>query len=370
MASRSRTRTVPFPSGGQRQFTSFGHPFGWEAGSPSRPKSFEKCDDVWKDGKNDHPLSIYREQWNVLPLNGINAVGPNQWEFQNYYDENVYLPSFISLPTWPSRTEDATKLLARTNPNRYGVQSLENLVDAKDLPKLLKLAGDTILKRGAGAYLTWEFGWKPLISDLKKVLDFQGQVDKKVNELHRLYQSGGLHRKMNLQRYTDTKDDSQTIFSSFGTTLTVRRQAIVEAERWGSVRYLPTSLPPKNERAYRQLAVRLVYGLDLSPSSVWEALPWTWLADWFGNVGDYLVRFNNLVPLVASTPCIMERYTQTTIHTRSDNVTNITGGSSIALLEGLNRYLVAPGITASIPFLTDRQLSILGALFITKHRAR
>jgi hypothetical protein len=375
MATRTRTQNVQIPSGGTAKLTASGMPAGTQTDSFSsagKQLHYAQCVDTTGSPRQDHGLSIEKYvSKSFVPLSGVLGTGVWQTTFDKFYGGLAISPdAHLSLPAMPSLASDAAKLVARTNPNSYQVQTLENLADIGDLPKLIKLGGDTILKKGAGAYLTWSFGWAPLLSDLRKLLDFQGRVNRKVKDLHRLYSKGGIHRHLDLQNANVENAQNTGIYSAISGTLTCRAKSATSYRRWGTVRYLPSSLPPRDESEYRRDAIRIVYGLELSPSAIWEALPWTWLADWFGDVGDYLVQYNNVVPVTMSTPCIMEETTTTWDWERVDSNKSVLGGSKSLVRWTKKRSLVPPGLSATMPFLSARQLSILGALFITKHRAK
>lgn len=332
------------------------------------------CDDITGSSGADHALVIEKFNFDRIPMTGTQMdslhPGCKLREYVNYYPSGCWINPGHLPTTLESTVSCSTRLLARTNPNRYDVALPVFIYELKDLPEMLRLAGNSILKKGAGQYLSWEFGWKPLIADLKRMLDFTGRVNKRITELHKLHSRGGLRRSMSLSQDTQESASTSTIESNLGVVISGRTTKFTKAERWGSVRWLPTALPPKDESEYRRLALRAVYGLELSASNLWEAIPWSWLVDWFTDVGDFLVQYNNMIPVIPSTPCIMTRI-ETKVTIEPTNLPSwLTGGSLIGTRSSKKRELVGAGLTAALPFLTERQLSILGALFITKHRAR
>jgi hypothetical protein len=53
-------------------------------------------------------------------------------------------------------------------------------------------------------------------------------------------------------------------------------------------------------------AVKIAYGIHAqNPASLWEVIPWTWLADWFAPIQDLLQRYNGVLPLVIDNLCVM-----------------------------------------------------------------
>lgn len=311
----------------------------------------------------------YESNFDGITGNNPDNVNPNRDEFSNY-DFRMLFDGFrdvgyVSFDFSKSNAACATQLLAETNPNKYSMNGPVSFLELRDIPKMLKLAGDNIIQNAAGATLSWQFGWKPLLSDIKKVLNWQALVDKKVKELHHLHQQGGLRRRR--QFGVENRENTSTVLvrNSWSTKIEYDLQRSESIEKWGSVRWLPTSLPPKDETEYRKLAFRIAYGLEFSAANIWEAIPWSWLVDWFSNVGTYMSVHNNVVPVRASTPCIMTRKMRTVKFTPKMPKA-LSGGNGFGSSVEKFRQLTAPGLTASIPFLTGRQLSILGSLAILR----
>jgi hypothetical protein len=276
-------------------------------------------------------------------------------------------------------------LLARTNPGRADISLPTFIGEMKDFPMMIRQEGRLALnlktlgrnlsrkgkiKEAADAYLGYKFGIAPLLSDLKKIISFQDAVDKRINELDRLYSKGGLRRRVNL--WSDTKSSSSTtiIASEFGGSLllTARVTTITKVKRWGTVRWIPTSPPQfitdSEKKAY---ARRLVFGLNAFSLGLtaWELLPWSWLADWFLNVQNLLEAHNNTVPAKAVNCCIMTQSDTTSDISRTSHP-EYTGGNATLVRGNRVRSLQTAALNTSLPFLNGSQLSILGALSVSK----
>ncbi|UJQ85649.1 MAG: putative maturation protein [Alehxovirus nemorisvivens] len=371
MPSRNRVEEMPFTDGGIRA--------QWREATqswiiPPNPIILNGayryrgvCDDTIGSPGVAHPLTIEKKTNTFLTINGMKTY-PNG----DFYYHTNYVPvtsidvGHLTVNKGDTLANDFTRLYARTNPNRATVMGAVSIAELRDLPRMVKLAGESILKNSAGGYLSWTFGWAPLLDDLRKLLDFNGAVDRKVKELHRLYSKGGLRRRMTLHK-TEGADANSFSGGPGDAQWVINQKITTQYRKWGTVRWYPTSLPPKNEGEYRRLAIQLAFGLDVSASTVWNVLPWTWLIDWFSNVGDYLEAYKNTVPVTPVNACIMQT-TRTRKHSvkspSSDKVWEISHGQ--ATRTSLQRTLGSPSITASIPFLTGRQLSILSALAITR----
>jgi hypothetical protein len=253
----------------------------------------------------------------------------------------------------------------------------------RDLGRL-RIQGRNVLTRGpqrvhpkliANHYLSYEMGWKPLISDLRKLLSFQSLVDKKMRELQNLYSNGGIQRRVRLPDWkgsTHDEDSSVVVESALGVLIRCKRLKSTTIERWGTVRWTPSSLPDArfSQTDLQRLARDLTFGMKgISAKQVWDAIPWTWLVGWFTNVDDFLQAHDNRIPLNHSVPCVMTRTVTRDQFTRlpGQNL-DFTGGYGTTTLETKERVSSTGTLAASLPFINGRMFSILGALAIQRKR--
>lgn len=330
----------------------------------------EFCNDTIGDYGNDHPLSL--RKYDRIPFTMDGGPDPGK-QLTNWFQYSIS-PSHLGSGFDSSAL--ATLLIARTNPSRPAVQLPVFVAEMRDFPRLVRLAGRTLLQKGASANLSYHFGWKPLISDLLKMFNFQATVAKRVTELERLYQKGGIKRRMSLTETTVTETGSETTILSnpwyartkgIPTTSTVRRS-------WGTCRWVPNGTSYPRTHMQRVNAARK-YALGLHPSqitqNVWEALPWSWLVDWFGNVGSFLQASNNSIAKTHGRINIMI----TTETTRTYKVTSKPAWATLSPSTPEQKTIYksrdlqsGPSLSAHVPFLTGRQLSILGSLAILRSR--
>jgi hypothetical protein len=338
----------------------------------------------------DHSLNINQTLWEDLqPLHGISDNGLSVRVYNQYSSPVracISLTATPSLPAVRGASTIATECLARTNPSRPIVSIPNFLYELKDLPGMLHDIGrlkqnltraikQRDLKRyAANQYLAGVMGWSPLIDDLQKMLSFQDHVDKRVRELTRLYQKGGMKRT-----YRNKTDSASAQTNTLNRNIDSRGSASVlcniscvrERQSWSSVRWIPTSLPKDlSNDALRRKARDLVFGLNIQPQYVWDALPWSWLIDWFGNMGDYLRSNSYVVPAKSSTVCVMHHTTTTHIVSRANPSASGTpaGGYARRTVDEKLRFVSGAALTASLPILSRRQMSILGALHVQRLR--
>ena len=403
-----RSYTLASPSGGKRQRAFNGTFFDDSTQGPTTGWSVHSCEDDTGPGV-DHPLLInHIEKNGVTPLTGSRGAAVPGW-FSWYYNYENWLPDYLlgtnlsHIPgTLPSAGAMATEVLARSNPSKPYVSLPNFLYELKDLPGMIRDIGHLKhqvggLAKGRGPtgglsgrdlanhQLSVQMGWDPLIGDLRKLMDFQSKVDRKVVDLNNLFvNNGGLHRTIGKEKpstssgggrsglWTEVLTSSSDVFveSGIGILIQCRLTTTTTRKSWGSTRWNST-LPPDRSYSSDQLASlarSLVFGLNVNQRAIWDAIPWTWMIDWFTNIGSYLDATNNAIPVSASTPCIMTHTRTVTEWKRIDGNTDIKGAEGSTVIESKHRTIAGPTLSAAIPFLNGRQLSILGALAIQRKR--
>lgn len=327
----------------------------------------------------DHDLDIDHESRLIDPLNGERFTSPTAGrKFSNYLAPGQLVSlSHLTTPGAPSFGVAGTTVLARTHPGRADVSLPVFIAELRDLPNMLRSAGEFLRGRTirglrrklAGEYLSYNFGWSPLFSDLRKMMQFQASVDKRAQELKRLYSKGGLKRRIRIGNWSNHQEDNPTIDSVTGIVITTRRSVDTAVKMWGTVRWRPAALPVTiTNEALRKQAENAIFGKSLQVVDAWNLIPWSWLVDWFGNIGDFLEAHNNRIPCYPG-PINVMKTTETNVHwTRTDSNNWVKGGNSHATLRTLQRRITSGTMEADFSFLSNRQFSILGALGVTRAR--
>lgn len=362
-------------------------PGDWVVSSTyNAPSGFtERCDDVTGNPFADNALTIDKTVVQCQPL----VPGGSSSNGSYYATSGSVVPnvasSIVSNIPLPSTSALVDKLMANTNPNRADIDLPVFLFELKDIPKMVKEAGDAIrwyrgisgaspptVKGLANANLAYQFGWAPLFSDIYKLFSLLSGIEKRREEINNLFSKGGLRRNVSLGQQSSSNSQVVSIASSpIGTDISATRTTTHSLKSWGSVRWVPTATPgqtpqkPSDWDLFRQ-----IYGLDVGPATLWEAIPWSWLIDYFASVGDFLNARRNSIPVKATRICIM--HTRTTSITFSDIKMNSSsplswGGATGTRTEKFRTPTVPSALpTAKLRYLGAQQLSILGSLLITR----
>jgi hypothetical protein len=247
-------------------------------------------------------------------------------------------------------------------------------------------------RAAGGEYLNYEFGWLPLVSDIRNAA-------YSVANAHRLMSQYEAHSGHEVRRrYEFPVTDTKTI-----STVT----AIKEAEMMGSLSplqlfvdvnssrgtlykltrnykrtwfsgaftyHLPYDYSSRNWLSETANKAGYLLGIELTPDVVWNVLPWSWAADWFSNLGDVISNLSDWATdgLVMRYGYVMEHsFTTDTYYldraTRYKPVGSIYASTVTACYESKRRVKASPfGFGLSWNSFTPRQLAIAVALGITR----
>ena len=286
-----------------------------------------------------------------------------------------------------------TKLVSRaipTNPIVDGSVGLAELY-REGIPRAVGLSLDLSSKiaffRSLGSeYLNVEFGWKPFIADLKGAF-------KAVSESEQILLNLAEHSGKPLARRRFLPPEVSTSVvappsqayppgrgvpppATQGRPSRLYQTSTTRVDSWFSGEFVYHYDPGQmTEMSKIATQARHLYGLELTPEVVWNLAPWSWLVDWFANVGPVL---SNLAAfqqdgLVMRYGYVMQRYRKTDIHAlrygKASSIANFPTGDVIERYHG-DRKLRAPanpfGFGIVFDSLNNRQLAILTALGLTK----
>lgn len=351
---------------------------------PARATTWEQCVDSL--GKSvGHPLLLRKVTREFKPLNGTLTEGPNTYTAKDFYpymsldmEDRVHGPS-----TLPDVTTATTRLRAGTNPGRATLSLYAAIAELRDLPRMLrtkmlvqaaknpKSFGKKGPRNAGSLYLEWKFGWEPLIRDLSNLMNAVDQIDPRIKEVIALHSNGGLRRRLRLGNSGQMSESGPHFFHTIGTKLFgFKSKSVTTGEMWGTVRWLPSQLPglitPPPSRKLVYDAITGKSGNHIS--DVWQLLPWSWMGDWFSNMGSFLEAHANRIPCVATEVWIMRHQRTVTSWERADSQLWAAGGTGSSTYETKERLAGNDSLSVYLPYLNGGQLSILGALASSRSR--
>lgn len=304
--------------------------YGWREWTPStqwshattdlyNPRS-SGCTDVNPGYGRDNPLTIIHEN---VRLGRITASMTDEIESSEPYPYKLQIQGvcdtpIVSYPNWDEdraytdRVVFATKAAADVNPSKAKVDVAVFIGELRDLPSLFKNVGDDIFKYGANEYLKAQYGWRPLIKDLRNFFKVVNLVDKRMRNLERLnkdkmlrlpYRNKNPEVTLGAASYTEMRD----MFPGWQVELDT--QVSWRTSRWATVAFATevpenlVTLPSKDTLARVNQAL---YGGVVDGATLWQLMPWSWLFDWSSNVGDFLAANRNVVGAKVTDITVME----------------------------------------------------------------
>jgi hypothetical protein len=292
----------------------------------------------------------------------------------------------MSVPGLPSAAYNSTNAARRTNPSRPYVDVPVNILDLPDrigdigrsfkrmldrMPRparrIRPLDARSLRREAGGQWLRWKFFIEPLVGDIVRAANAQDQISRRIKEVNRLYSGRGLRRTVSQgghsRHFVDPYVTVQSLYDTWHvpvtTSTTVNHRTHV---RWAPQNKVGVKPAPD---VVRQWATRAVFGATVDLSTMWELTPWSWLADWFGNVGDYLAANRNIIPgrLVGVYPMGHTRTTQSFPgYSQSARGRISTLSSAQRIRERKTRAIGTASIIAHFGFLNGSQMGILAAL--------
>ena len=186
-------------------------------------------------------------------------------------------------------------------------------------------------KNAGGEYLNAVFGWKPLVSDVHSMLSLYLKLQAKLDQLRR--DAGKPVRRKGTLYYDRTVTPiSVTSGLSFGIRHSSNLESlgpetpsarlitwtVTETRVWFSGRgkyVLPIDLQEGPSEASIRDYLKLLSS-NVSPSVVYEVLPWSWLIDWFSNLGDIVqqVAGHGVGTYTLDYCYLMRKHSQTTYY--------------------------------------------------------
>jgi len=246
-----------------------------------------------------NPSRLYGDVYDYPPGNWYHYDGPQYARLATVSLLDYQLPPY-SLPNVLAAY--GTTAIARcipTNPLAGLTVALGEL-RSEGIPTVVGaglLKDRTRVARNAGSeYLNYQFGWLPLLSDIRSIAD--SVTNSKELEAEYVRNSG----KRLKRRYSFPVEESVEtveVANSFAALPKpnlilsqylscdprVNRTRTIRTERWfsGCFTYY---LPPNDGLARSAAVANKLYGTRLTPETLWNLTPWTWAADWIGNFGD------------------------------------------------------------------------------------
>lgn len=310
--------------------------------------------------------------------------------------QNIQLPSNIGTSDLNALGTQAIKELKPTN----NVANLAvDLLELKNegAPKLYGASlwkERTNLARGAGSeFLNHEFGWLPLVSDIKDscyaAVNYRKILDHYESNSHKLVKRSMDFPVKQSETWSVVNGAADVFIPSaaasgqfvdsalhrLGVVVKVRRDYERSWFRGTFTYHLPLGFNSHNALIDAASKAGPLLGIELTPEVVWSAIPWTWAADWISNLGDCISNFSDMAVdgLVMPYGYLMNHKVTTEEYIwTGDPGVNLrkcfcTPSSITSYVETKKRIRATPfGFGLNFSAFSPRQLAIMGALGLTR----
>lgn len=382
MPIRYRSLSVPFPTGkatyrdGTEYFVNGTQTYG-------------TMTDVTGNYGAENPLDAYKRSADYQPINGdvLFANGSLAWSLQDYIPDVARSTGYPSLSLGTSFRSEAGGI-ASSHPGSGDVELPVFLYELKDLPGMLKDAyqkgraleraakGNTKAaigrymsnpKNPAQDWLNYNFGWRPFIQDAISIAGLSNSIAKHSNTLRKwskghISRTAQLGSNSNSASGTVSYDNRIGILCDYHTTAHNRRWVV---SHWTIDEFSYNALLTD-----RSTQINRALGMDAGIHHVWNAMPYTWLTDWFVDIGSIIEVRSNRFGFRYRGGSVMTNTVRETKYVPRPKQ-GIPAVSPVTIrhewkLRGSASLNVAHN--SSIPFFSGGQLATLSSLAVTRGR--
>lgn len=273
---------------------------------------------------------------------------------------------------------------------REGVPSLPGIQSWEKRASLAKSAGSE--------YLNYIFGWAPLVKEIDDV----GRAARRHRDIMNHYHGNegkNTHRRFDFPlQHAETSFETEARWplalginnSSIDTSSSAPKRTVSllkETKSWfeGCFTYaLPSDTDSWTKAIGFGSDADQLFGLQLTPSILWELTPWSWAVDWFSNAGEVINNVTNFGAaglVMRYGYMMMETTERVTITTESANLVQrnlnksgpkyrvVGSGSTSRGYEVVTKRRVPAspfGFSVGWEGLSPTQLAITAALGITR----
>lgn len=267
-----------------------------------------------------------------------------------------------------------TQILAKLNPSRGQISPVNMFVELRDLPRTIRdvgyalgLGGGRRASNPGGTHLAIEFGVKPLLNDLTSLFQFAETLERRRRFLHKASSDGSVGGSLHVDGTTWPLISPSASVQGFGSVkgyYTARSSHTA----WFTGRYTAnlSGMPEPGSMLSKLMGMNLSMPIDI----LWNAIPWTWLIDYFSNWGDFITACGGSIPFEVTGTCIMCTST-TQITFRGTNYPQVPIAYSGDLRVVKKQRGVFPNVKNKLrfePVLTHSQWGILAALLAARSR--
>lgn len=233
-------------------------------------------------------------------------------------------------------------------------------------------------KHVADEWLNTQFGWVPFLSTLSDLIRTTQNVSSYIERLRRFNgkweKRGGRVAKVNTTSEYDMLHN--VLFSAdsrFSISTNVKTSVETKFDAWYEAKYRYW-IPELRKPGIPLSVLNQMYGMRVSPALIWELIPWSWLIDWFADIGRILQAADErqFGQLVSKDGYLMGHLTrrfktEANFHISSSSDSAHSYCTTYSMIDRKERIQSTPyGFGVHFTDLSPWKVSILAALGVSK----
>lgn len=244
-----------------------------------------------------------------------------------------------------------------------------------ELSTLFSIAMKGFISYLGNSYLMYRFGWMSFYNDIRTLSNITRRIESRVREFNSMAEHGDLRRRVDIYSVKSQEVATNQLWhSTYGITIRGDATYYYSYKVWGSVHWrpLPDYPMPVDDIGRWNLAVKSAFDLgEVDPETMWNLIPWSWLIDYFVDLGSYLETLEYTKFLRPYDICIMREH-QTRVVRKWDGKPGVTGkldGTFIHTAKQRDVWDDSLSIQpAGFELLTTSELTVITALLAKFHR--
>jgi hypothetical protein len=189
-------------------------------------------------------------------------------------------------------------------------------------------------KEIANLHLGYKFGWKPFLSDVMRIKDSLDDFRKKVRDLQK-------NANQPIRRHYSRPLDlailsplASVLYSDSVTTVSRETKWVIKPKYNATVDFV-YSMPDMSRLVNQVAGFADSLGFHLNPQIAWNAIPYSFVVDWFFDVGGFLNRLradNLVVPATVVSFVHSIKWKHETMYWLVGKPTQVSGGDPHCLM--------------------------------------
>jgi hypothetical protein len=196
---------------------------------------------------------------------------------------------FVPDYRWSQLNGDAFTVMSTQFPEEISIANF--LWELRELGDLIPKLSDSVAKTLAGAHLNQEFGWKPFLADLATLGNLTSQVTARLEWLRKTW-----GKKVKLGHYVANcyEHSSDDLHTSFAYNLGWDFSLVSYRSDYRAGGRLFHQMKDLDDTIGVLKGFAGALGLNNPLKAIWQALPFSFVVDWFFHVNKHLARMATL----------------------------------------------------------------------------